>query len=210
MRSISLADYRRGQGLTPSDWSEAERLAWYDRLATEGAADALVRSATWRALVPLLGRPVPDLLERLLFAVRAVAPFRPDAFDADGWRAPRVTFVEGGDCEDLATLLVAMTRAAREIYQLPVYARLVWIKQPGRALDHVTAELAASDEALDETPVVVSVDGEIAPRAPWVWAEASVPGAALGEDPYAALVRARALVKAEDVLGRALAPGGGA
>ncbi len=205
-RGITLADMARGQGLTPEGWTEAERLAWYDQLATAGADESVLQRAVW---VTLGTGPDPvTALERLLGVVRMCAPFQPDPLGADGWRAALRTFIEGGDCEDLSVLLVAFVRAARSIYRLPVYARLVWIRQPGRTLDHVTTEVAISPEALDESPVMVTADGPLDPRTPWQWAEPSVPGARLGEDPYAALLRAKAFAHGALVFG--VARGGGA
>lgn len=77
------------------------------------------------------------------------------------------TLREGGDCEDLAALVVGAARA------LGVPARLVWIAQGG-PLDHVVAE--------------VYLDGR------WQWAEATIAGAQVGEHPYEAAARLAATV----------------
>jgi transglutaminase-like putative cysteine protease len=70
---------------------------------------------------------------------------------------------KAGDCEDLAVLTVALLRL------LGIDAWVWWLFQPGAALNHVTAR--------------ANVDGKTQ------WAESSVRGAMLGENPYRAAAR---------------------
>lgn len=73
------------------------------------------------------------------------------------------TAERGGDCEDLGALFVALVGAAG------VVARLVWLSQPSSQQDHVSAQ--------------VLLNGR------WIWADASIAGARLGESPYEAVAR---------------------
>lgn len=68
----------------------------------------------------------------------------------------------GGDCEDLACLVMACALA------LGLEARLVWLVSGGD-LDHVVAEV---------------FDG-----VRWLWCEATIAGAVVGEHPYRAAAR---------------------
>ena len=73
------------------------------------------------------------------------------------------TLRHGGNCEDLSCLYAVLARRAG----LP--CRLVWINQPGARLNHVIPQ--------------VHLYGD------WYWAESSIAGAMLGEDPYDAATR---------------------
>jgi transglutaminase-like putative cysteine protease len=83
----------------------------------------------------------------------------------DWWQGVGFTARNGGDCEDLATLFVALAFANRWA------ARIAWINQPGQPLNHVTAQIQPKQGG------------------PWVWAEPSLLGARLGEHPYVAASR---------------------
>lgn len=69
---------------------------------------------------------------------------------------------KGGDCEERACLVAAFCDANG------VRAMLEWMAQDGAPLDHVTSLVWLGR---------------------WVWADATVPGAELGEDPRAAARR---------------------
>lgn len=73
------------------------------------------------------------------------------------------TLTIGGDCEDLAALLVALWSAAG------LGGRIVWLSQDGASQDHVSAQVWVSGA--------------------WWWGEPTVPGARLGEYPYLAAAR---------------------
>lgn len=85
-----------------------------------------------------------------------------------GWRE---TVQHGGDCDDSARVIVAMLRA------LGYSARLATIGDPPT---HVSAQ-------------VLSPAG----NGGWLWMEATVPGARLGEDPIAACVRLGLPIRAD-------------
>jgi hypothetical protein len=77
-----------------------------------------------------------------------------------------------GDCEDMAEVFVALVRATgREAF-------VRWLDQPGLPQNHVAAAVCPSAQG----------GAMFAPGGCW-WAEATLPGAAIGEDPYDALRR---------------------
>lgn len=85
------------------------------------------------------------------------------ADEPEYFRPVAYTAVHGGDCEDLTPLLAAIAT------NLGIPWHIEWIDQPEQALNHVALKLR--------------VDGA------WLWADPSVCGARLGEDPYAAIER---------------------
>ncbi len=103
---------------------------------------------------------VEQNIVRLLIAVQDL-PYVPD--DGDTYQGVEYTLAYGGDCEDLDTLL----GAAMLILNVP--ANLVYLEQPGAPQDHMT--------------VTVEVRGQ------FCYAETTIPGARLCEDPYAAVAR---------------------
>lgn len=96
-----------------------------------------------------------------LLMVQAL-PYVPDP--AGEWLQPGAyTATRGGDCEDLASLLVVVAESAG------VPGELLWLAQETSIRDHVTTRLLC--------------DGR------WQWAEATLRGAMLGESPYVASSR---------------------
>lgn len=89
--------------------------------------------------------------------------YRSDPRGQEWFQHPVYTLFYGGDCEDLAGLFMALGKA------VGLETDVVWINQPGKPLNHVSAKVRVGDE--------------------WLWAEASVKGALLGEHPYAAIAR---------------------
>ena len=132
-----------------------ERLDAFERFADRAAVDL-------DAWARRLGS-----VARVLAAVQRVRYVPDPPGSADKICDAATTLREGGDCEDLAALVVGGARA------LGVPARLVWIAQGG-PLDHVVAE--------------VYVEGR------WQWAEPTIAGAMLGEHPYEAAARLLAAV----------------
>ena len=120
----------------------------------------------------LMRRPCPELdaasrgisspVEALRWAQRR--GYHPDTPGKEEFQSLKWTIEHGGDCEDLASLVVAL------MWRLGYDAEVVWITQTGQDLNHVTAR--------------VKLDGEN-----WYWADASIDGAILGEDPYKAAER---------------------
>lgn len=142
----------------PRSWNPQQRLdatikrAWSDVSGREFLA----------LLADVLDQPAG--LPRAVYALQRVQalPYRPDPPGFDDVQTASETARDGGDCEDLAALLVVLCVCAR------MAARLLWLYQPTRVRDHVTAQ--------------VQVDGA------WVWAEPTI-RAAWGENPYAAADR---------------------
>lgn len=102
---------------------------------------------------------------RALLAYVHTRPYFAHPPDVEEFKPVTLTIDEGGNCEDLGPLYVALARASGLV------AQLVWINQHDAPLNHVSAQ--------------VWLDGQ------WHWAEPSVAGAQLGEDPYAAAARMR-------------------
>jgi hypothetical protein len=155
--------------VVPADWDDAARFATLARLAEQGARDPAVIAAADAALGL---RPWHSdryavnfgAATALLALVHALV-FFPDPPGVDTYQNAAYTLAHGGDCEDLSVLYAALCAA------VGVRARIVWLAQPGEPQAHVTVQVQ---------PV---------PRGPWLWAEPSIPSAAIGEDPYAAARR---------------------
>jgi hypothetical protein len=219
MRVVSLEDLERGTGLIPQNWNESERLAFFDDRVQACRRDPRLAEVVAAILAPIDTEDARAVLAALLAAVQDWVVFTPDRRGRDTWQAPRVTFLQRtGDCEDMAMLLVALVRIARGRVGLPLAARLVWLRQEGRDLDHVSAQVsdvpriervgdrtqgvARIEKPQEETPVVLASEATGEAMAPWLWAETTV-AAALGENPYRALQRLRG-GRVEAVLGRVL------
>lgn len=143
--------------------SPEERLLAFEGIAqhnvgapeVERAARRCLRDSRWDTAAACL-----EVVQRL--------PYYPDPPGADDWIGhPCHVLTIGGDCEDLATLLVSLWATCG------LTGRLVWLTQPASGQDHVGAE--------------VKLGGR------WVWGESTVQGARLGEDPYKAAARLGAL-----------------
>lgn len=152
----------RGPYLVSDSMTIAERLAELDRLSAEGTRDPLVRAAASLARSLAGDDPTPFDLACAALRVAQRAGYQRD-LPGEWFQPCRYTVHYGGDCEDLSSLFVALARL------LGLEAEMVWIEQPDRPLDHVAAQ--------------VRVEGA------WHWADASVCGARVGEDPYAAMDR---------------------
>lgn len=139
------------------------RIAWLNNHAIFAA-----RSTQIRQLALLLKRQSREqqrpLLEVVLAWVQRL-PYFDDRGYSERFQGALWTMSKGGDCEDLATLFVAIALA------LGFRARVVWMEQPGQMYNHYSA--------------VVNIDGKD------TWAETTLPGAQLGEHPYAARDRLR-------------------
>lgn len=107
-------------------------------------------------------RLTPPLRAALILQRVQALGYHPDP-EGEWLQSGRETAAHGGDCEDLAALFVVLCVAAG------VPARVVWIAQPGRRQDHVAGQILLSER--------------------WRWAEATIPGARIGESPYAAAAR---------------------
>lgn len=137
----------------------AQRLSQLADLAAQGAVNPRVRE--WAQLRAGNGT-VAERAARLLVAVQRRG-FRPDPDGAEYYQGVGYTLTHGGDCEDLSVLLMAALTA------VGIKSKLRWLSQPGSALNHVTLAVQL-------------------PTGP-AWAETTIPGARLGEDPYEAAQR---------------------
>ena len=173
------------------DESAEERAAAASDAASRGAslpavvalAGACLRSARRRAVEGVY--PVElAFLDACMEAVQSL-PYVEDAAGSDSLRDPDETIAEGGDCEDLAALLVALARCGARLLALRVSACVVWIAQPKWPTDHVSAWVSSG--LCDLRGARVIEQGTEPPAWAW-WAECSV-RAARGESPYAALAR---------------------
>lgn len=111
----------------------------------------------------LRGFPRLERARLILLRVQA-AGYRPDQVGgADRLQSVACTLDNGGDCVELSCAVVALALASG----LPAWC--VWIPQPQAPQDHVAAR--------------IGLGGRV------YWAEASILGADLGEDPYRAAAR---------------------
>lgn len=149
----------------PLDGDPRDRIAVLAELAEEGTRSVDVQRQT-RQLVAGLSRPRERAQACLAFVQSLRYRVDPPGTD-DGANACAVLIQRVGDCKKKAILLGSMLALAG------LEAVLVWKEQPGAPLDHVT--------------VKVRLGGR------WRWAESTVRGAQLGEDPYEAAERLRAL-----------------
>jgi len=139
-----------------------ERLAELLRTCEAAQRDPLVREAA--SLARSLAGEDPTPLDLACAALRVAQRSGYQRDQPGEWfQSVRYTVVHGGDCEDLSALFVSLA------WLLGLDADLIWLEQPDRPLDHVAAK--------------VLVGGA------WLWADASVCGARVGESPYAAMDR---------------------
>jgi transglutaminase-like putative cysteine protease len=139
-----------------------ERLADLDQLAAQGT-----RLPEVIALARAARQFGPDAaVAAAILRNLQTLPYVPDPGVDDYHQTVAYTLRHGGDCEDLVSALVAVARAAG------LTARMVWIVRQGYPLDHVSAEIRLGEA--------------------WYWADPSIPGAQLGESPFAAMERLHA------------------
>lgn len=134
-----------------------------NELALEGAEDVDVKRVTEIATSGLTGDR--EIATALLKRVHQV-PFWAYPLDRrmrDCFAPARQVLEIGGDCDNLATLFASTCIHAG----IPV--QVIWINQSTSQLNHVTT--------------MVYVDGK------WRWADPSIKGALIGEDPYSAARR---------------------
>lgn len=143
------------------DGSPRERILHFSRLAAEGAEEWDVIQAERRITRGIEG--ARGRAGALLAFVQSL-PYWPDPPGIKDYISrPCQVLTIGGDCEDLATLLVSLWVAS------DLGGRLVWMPQGGDQ-DHVAPQ------------VLLPVRG-------WTWAEPTVEGARLGEAPRRAAAR---------------------
>ena len=163
------------------------RKALLNRMARAGSETSLLRDLAAKIVVPLGPEPTDAaILQACLDAIFDLVVYRPDpASDQDFYQPIEVTLHPvpgnprsrltgeprgGGDCEDTALLFTALVLAVSAVLRRPMGARVEWLSQPGKPQNHVA-------------PTAWGADGVAR------WAETTLPGARVGEHPYAALER---------------------
>jgi transglutaminase-like putative cysteine protease len=142
-------------------WIIADTVAPVTRVALlEQLARDATTKPTVRALAALVEATAPehDRAAQVLALVHRVG-YRADPPGAEVFQDADETLANGGDCEDLAVLFVALSA------MVGLRAQVVWLDQQihGHALNHVFAR--------------VMIDGR------WIDAETSIAGATLGQSP---------------------------
>jgi transglutaminase-like putative cysteine protease len=161
----------------PDTTDECYRITLINRIANEGMqrepVQKIAHLAKTRALLASGGVPsVPVTAIEVLRAVQSI-PYVDPNHDKECLQRTDYTIANGGECKALSAVLVAVARLAG------LQADPVWVTQTGLPMNHVTS--------------VIYIDG--IPE----WADASVRGAALGENPWEAVSR----LGAQHVIGAA-------
>lgn len=153
--------------------SPQRRLRILNEIAEEGRPYAQVWAMNVLARQGVPPSSARHVAQAILRAVQYDLLYKDDPPGKEVFTSVAETILAGGDCEDLSVVLVSALRA------LGIRARVVWITQEGRSLNHVTAQVSFSDPSVPDN------------LAEWLWAEPSIRGAELGENPYAAAARLR-------------------
>ncbi len=179
-----------------SDEPPAERVAAAELAGESAWSDPLVMRVARLALREALRVAVPAVgltlevayLEACLRAVQSL-PYHADGA-VDCLRDPSETIAEGGDCEDLASLFVALVTCGRRALGLRgVGALVVWIDQsPDAPQDHVSAWCWVDGAIAGRAPSSGVISRLTDPPSGVWWAETTV-RARRGESPYAAVER---------------------
>jgi transglutaminase-like putative cysteine protease len=175
------------------------RVAWLLQLVEEGSGrDGEALSGIARVCERYAGPGAAPraLAQRLLDAQNSLIAYVPDPGGEEVFQAPYFSyFARTGDCEDKAVFFAAVARV------MGLESDVVWIDQRGAANNHVTARVclvhrrgeAFREQARpwdDRDPGRVRVTG---PRPPagcrYAWAEPTLLGALVGENPYDVLHR---------------------
>jgi transglutaminase-like putative cysteine protease len=145
------------------NWLQQVAATWAHLPPIKVMADSFVRQ-TWH----LHRRRDDEFLASIILEwVHDRLRYRDDPWGREYYQGIYWTLTYGGDCEDLVVALVALMLAAG------LDARVVWQEQSGAPLNHVTAQVRLPT-----------------PKGPeWVWADPTVKGARLGEEPHDAAAR---------------------
>lgn len=188
-----LPDRFRVDPRTPVD----TRVGWILRLieqgADDGALDGVASVCERHCADP--GSP-RSVAQTLLDVQNALVSYVPDEDGEEIFQSAQFSyFARTGDCEDKSIFFAAVAR------RLGLEADAVWINQKGAANNHVTARVclvhrrgaARFDGGRpwdDPDPGRVRVVGLAPPaRCSYAWAEPTLRGALVGENPYDVLRR---------------------
>lgn len=147
----------------PNDRPRHERIAILNRAALIASGEAQIRAIARMVRVISVVRGTSTAVEALRW-VQSLG-FRRVDVRGDGYLSMDETIAGGGDCKALSVLLVALLTA------LGYPARASWLDEPENAVDHVA--------------VLV----RLKPNSQFVWADPSIEGARLGENPHDAAFR---------------------
>jgi transglutaminase-like putative cysteine protease len=145
-----------GPTRVPDTLSVCDRLAILTEIARIGSQLVEV----WAVANSFAG---PNQTADILAFVQTL-PFLPDP-EGEWYQGALYTAFNGGDCEDLVSLLVAMYES------VGIKSEIIWLEQRNRPLNHVSCRVLSGGRMQ--------------------WAEPSIKGARIGENPYDALSRTR-------------------
>lgn len=153
----------------PDSWPPERRIAYLDGLVRLGLDDGQVcRTAN------IIADQFSDFSgtdrdlrvgDAILHYVQTKVPYVPDPSDEEWYQGPVYTLAYGGDCEDLAVLVAALARCAG------LTSDVYWIEQPAARLNHVVSR--------------IKIGGA------YLFADASITTAFLGEHPHDAVKRSQ-------------------
>jgi hypothetical protein len=134
-------------------------------------------------VVPMVVEYHPDEQSHLDFYQPVALTIRPHAGNPV---SPLTGRPKGrGDCEDMAVVFAAIALAVPHVGGPQMGGEVEWMPQDGLPQNHVTsiATAPASIYANQLTQAASTLPSG------WAWAETTIPGARIGEHPYAALAR---------------------
>lgn len=157
----------------PDAWTRADRDLWLERSVTIGVewlgrTVAIPHAAACRAPGSATSPGAsydPRAGAQWALSLAQSKGYVPDPDDGrvEQFQPVAWTWTHGGDCEDLAALLRALAG------YVGVLSRFALQPYEGQPIDHETAQVFVAHQ--------------------WIWADASIPGARLGEEPGAAAAR---------------------
>jgi len=165
--------YRVSDYLSPED-----RVELLTRIAKSAAGKAVVCQAAQQAIQKYasvsgtrMGEPLSKrkIAQAILTFVQNDVGYVPDP-DGEWYQGVRYTLEHGGDCEDMAVLLVAMAAC------VDIRGKLIWLEQPKARLNHVTAKVFVEDGG--------SFFRKPSGKLLWEWAEPTISKAKVGQHPY--------------------------
>lgn len=168
---FDAAPYRVSDYLSADDrvrlLTSMARNAAGQAIVCQAARDAIARYA--KPVSPGNEVQVVDAAQALLTFVQKDVGYIDDP-EGEWYQGVRYTLEHGGDCEDMATLFVAMAAC------VGIPARLAWLEQPKARLNHVTAQVL--------TPKPSGLLSRGSSELDWRWAEPTISSAKIGQHPY--------------------------
>jgi len=182
---LTLAPYQVSDMLSPQ-----ERVDILTAMAIAGSRSRDVCAAASSAVSKYMKQPVvSDPAVKQEAQVNALLEFLQkdvgyvDDPEGEWYQGPLYTLAHGGDCEDLASLLLSMCDC------LGIASRLVWMEQPKSKLNHVTAQVLLSPSGGVQKNLHWEWWANQAKNENWRWAETTISSARVGMHPYDAANR---------------------